>query len=66
MAAAVLLAVATNSISANHSETFRTPSKPVPRQDRSSLKTEQWLAVTLSVLILAGAAFREAYMVMQV
>ena len=66
MAAAVLFAVATNSISANHSGTFRSPSKPVPRQDRSSLKTEQWIAVALSVLILAAAAFREAYMVMQV
>ncbi|MFO7731521.1 MAG: hypothetical protein R6V86_12250 [Spirochaetia bacterium] len=65
MAAAVLLAVATNSISINRSTTFRTPSKPVPKQERSSLQTEQWVAVAISVLILAGAAFREAYMIMQ-
>jgi len=64
MAAAALLAVATNSISANRSETFRSSSTPVPKQERNSLKPEQWIAVTLSILILAAAALREAYMVM--
>jgi hypothetical protein len=63
MMAAALLAVATNSISVNRSETFRSPSKPVPKEERRSLKKEQWVAVVLSVFILAGAAFREAYMV---
>ena len=65
MAAAALLAVATNSISANHSETFRSPSSPVPKQERNSLRPEQWVAVAVSILILAAAALREAYMVMQ-
>lgn len=65
MAAAVLLAVATNSISANRSETFRSSSTPVPKLERSSLKPEQWIAVAVSILILATAALREAYMVMQ-
>ncbi len=65
MAGAVLLAVATNSISTNRSETFRSPSTPVPKQERSSLKPDQWIAATLSILILAAAALREAYMVMQ-
>jgi len=65
MAAAALLAVATNSISANHSETFRSSSSPVPKQERNSLKPEQWVAVAVSILILAAAALREAYMVMQ-
>ncbi|MCF7915657.1 MAG: hypothetical protein K9L66_10865 [Spirochaetaceae bacterium] len=65
MAAAVLLAVATNSISANRSETFRSSSTRVPKQERNSLKPEQWIAVAVSILILAAAALREAYMVMQ-
>ena len=65
MAAAVLLAVATNSISANRSETFRSSSTRVPKQERNSLKPEQWIAVAVSILILAAAALREAHMVMQ-
>ncbi|MFW6208933.1 MAG: hypothetical protein ACOC7X_09530 [Spirochaetota bacterium] len=64
MAAAVLLAVATNSISLNRSATFRSSSKPVPKKERSSLQPQQWIAAALSILILAGAALREAYMIM--
>ena len=61
MMAAVLFAVATNTISFNKSETFFTPSKKVPRAERS-MKKEQWIAMSIALLILAAAAFREAYM----
>src|SRR6056297_2319608 len=40
-AAAVFLAVATNSISLNRSQTFRSPSKPVPKQERNLLQPYQ-------------------------
>ena len=64
MMAAVLFAVATNTISFNKSETFFTPSKKVPRAERS-MKKEQWIAMSVALLILAAAAFREAYMIME-
>ncbi len=64
MMAAVLFAVATNTISINKSETFRTPSKKVPRAERG-MKKDQWIAVVIALLILAAAAFREAYMIME-
>ncbi len=64
MMAAVLFAVATNSISFNKSETFFTPSQKVPRAERI-MKKEQWIAVIVAIFILAVAAFREAYMIMK-
>ena len=63
MMAAVLLAVATNTISINKSETFFTPSKPIPKDKRVPLKKDQWIAVGIAFLILTAAAFREAYMI---
>ncbi len=65
MAAATLLATATNSISANRSETFRSPSRRVPKEVRRSLRREQWIGVGTSILILAAAVFREAQMIMR-
>ena len=65
MMAAVLFAVATNTISINKSETFFSSSKKVPRAERG-MKKDQWIAVGVALLILAAAAFREAYMIMEV
>ena len=63
MMAGVLLAVATNSISVNYSESISSKSKPIPKDKRVSLKKEQWIAIGIAILILAGAALREAYMI---
>ena len=65
MMAAVLFAVATCTISINKSETFSSSSKKVPRAERG-MKKDQWIAVGVALLILAAAAFREAYMIMDV
>ena len=59
----VLLAAATNSISLNYSESFRSKSRPVPRNERWPMKKEQWVWVAIAILLLAGAAIREAYMI---
>ena len=59
----VLLAAATNSISLNQSESFRSKSKPVPGNERWPMKKEQWVGVAIAILLLAGAAMREAYMI---
>ncbi len=64
MMAAVLFAVATNTISINKSETFFSSSKKVPRAERG-MKKDQWIAVGVAFLILAAAAFREAFMIME-
>ncbi len=61
--AGVLLAVATNSISANYSESISSKSKPIPKDERVHLKKEQWIAIGIAIFILAGAALREAYMI---
>lgn len=63
MMAVVLLAVATNTISVNKSESFFSKSRPIPEDERSHLEKEQWVAVSVSILLLAGAALREAYMI---
>lgn len=63
MMAAVLLAVATNSISVNKSNSFFSKSKPIPKDERVHLKKEQWVAICIAILLLAGAAFWEAYMI---
>ncbi|MFO8043705.1 MAG: hypothetical protein R6U25_10920 [Alkalispirochaeta sp.] len=65
MMAATLLAAATNSISVNRSETFRSSSERVPKAERRPLTTGEWVAVGGSVLMLAAAALREAYMIMR-
>ncbi|MFW5890897.1 MAG: hypothetical protein ACOCUI_01605 [bacterium] len=65
MMAATLLAVSTNSISVNKSESFSSKSKPIPKNERNSLKKEQWTAIGIAVLILAVAALREAYMIVK-
>ena len=63
MMAGVLLAVATNSISVNKSEDFFSKSEPIPKDERVPLKKEQWVAVCIAIILLAGAALREAYMI---
>ena len=63
MMAGVLLAVATNSISVNYSESFSSKSKPIPKGKQVHLKKEQWIAIGIAILILVGAALREAYMI---
>jgi hypothetical protein len=63
MMAVVLLAVATNTISVNYSESISSKSKPIPKDERVPLKKEQWISIGISILILAGAALREAYMI---
>jgi len=63
MMAGVLLAVATNSISVNYSESISSKSKPIPKGKRVHLKKEQWVAIGIAILILVGAALREAYMI---
>jgi len=63
MMAGVLLAVATNSISINKSKSFFSKSKPVPKDERMPLKKEQRIALGIAILILFGAALREAYMI---
>lgn len=65
MMAAVLLAVATDCISINKSNSFFEKSEPIPRLKRGKMKPENWLAAAVSILILAAAAFREAYMIFQ-
>lgn len=65
MMAATLFAVSTNTISINKSESFFTSSTKVPRTERS-IKKEQLIAVGIALLILAMAAYREAYMIMEV
>lgn len=63
MMAGVLVAVATNSISVNYSDNISSKSKPIPKDKRVHLKKEQWIAVGIAILILSGAALREAYMI---
>lgn len=63
MMAAVLFSVATDTISINYSESFSSESKPIPEDERPQFKRDQWYALTLSFLILALAAYREAYMI---
>lgn len=63
MMAGVLLAVATNSISANKSISLFSKSEPIPKNERVHLKKEQWIAICISILMLGGAAFWEAYMI---
>lgn len=65
MMAAVLLAVATDCISINSSNSFFEKSEPVLKFKRGKMKKENWLAAFISILILAAAAFREAYMIFQ-
>ena len=65
MMAAVLLAVATDCISINRSNSFFEKSEPIPKFKRGKMEKENWLAVAISILILAAAAFREAYMIFQ-
>ena len=61
--AAVLLAVATDQISINKSESFFQKSEKVTKSERGKMKPNNWLAVIISILILAAAALREAYMI---
>lgn len=63
MMAAVLLAVATDQIAINKSESFFQRSETVAESERPKLKKKNWLAVIISFLILAAAALREAYMI---
>ncbi|MFW5879726.1 MAG: hypothetical protein ACOCUV_02770 [bacterium] len=63
MMAGVLLAVATDSISINKSESFFSNSKPVPKNKRTPIKKDQWIAIGISILLLFGSALREAYMI---
>ena len=63
MMAVTLFAVATYSISVNKSASFFSRSKPVPKDKRTSLKKEDWISIGIAILILAGAALREAYMI---
>lgn len=65
MMAAVLLAVATDCIAVNKSESFWQKSQPIVKAERQSMKKSNWMAVVISLLILAAAAFREAYMIFQ-
>ncbi|MFW5897814.1 MAG: hypothetical protein ACOCUG_02480 [Halanaerobium sp.] len=66
MIAAVLLAVATDCISINKLSSFFEKSEPIPRLERGTMKRESWLAAAISLLILAAAVFREAYMIFQI
>ncbi|MFP4199398.1 MAG: hypothetical protein ACLFSO_07385 [Halanaerobium sp.] len=66
MMAAVLLAVATDCISINKSSSFFDKSEPISRLERGTMKRKNWLAVAISLLILAAAVFREAYMIFQI
>lgn len=63
MMAWTLFAVGTDGISINQSENFFTSSKPIPKEERVSMGKKQWLAVLIAILLLAGSAFREAYMI---
>jgi len=63
MMAGFLLAVATDTIAINQSESFFSASKPIPKDDRVPMKRNQWIAIGVAFLILAMAAFREAYMI---
>lgn len=63
MMAGTLLAVATDTISINKSESFFTSSKPILKNERVPMKKDQWLAVIIAIFILAISAFREAYMI---
>jgi len=66
MMAATLFAVTIDSISVNRSDSLRQASKPIPKKERLPFKREQWIAVIVSVLILALAAYREAYMIVNI
>lgn len=63
MMAGVLIAVATDTISINKSESFFSTSQKVPKSKRQSIKKDGWLAIGAAVLILFGSALREAYMI---
>jgi len=65
MMAAVLLAVATDQIAINKSESFFQKSETVAKSERRKMKPKNWLAVIISILILAAAALREAYMIFE-
>lgn len=63
MMAAVLLAVATDKIAINKSESFVEKSVTVAESERGKLTKKNWIAIIVSFLILAAAALREAYMI---
>ena len=65
MMAAVLLAVATDCISINRSSSFFKKAEPISQHERGKMQKENWLAAAISLLILAAAVFREAYMIFQ-
>ncbi len=65
MMAACLLAVGTDKLSRNQSPTMRTPSVPVPADRRPALNSGDRIAIGLSLILLAGAAAREAWMILQ-
>lgn len=62
--AACLLAVGTDKLARNHSPTIRTPSVPIPADERPALTGGDLTAIGLSLLLLAGAAAREAWMIL--
>ncbi len=44
-------------------ESISSKSKPISKNERVPLKKEQWIAIYIAIFILAGAALREAYMI---
>ncbi|MBD3173336.1 hypothetical protein GF326_12800 [Candidatus Bathyarchaeota archaeon] len=64
--AASLFAVAIDTISVNKSASISQESKPIPKEERPAFKTQQWLAILVSIILLAIAAFREAFMIVHV
>lgn len=65
MMAYSLLAVATYSISRNRMEkVFTRKSVPIKKEDRKTMKTEQWVAIVIAVIVLLLANLREAFMLM--
>ena len=63
MMAVTLFAVATHSISVNHSDSFFSKSKSIPKDKRAPFKKEDGIAIVIAVFILAEAALREACMI---
>jgi hypothetical protein len=66
MMAGCLFAVSTDFISSNYSKNFRTKSTPIPKNKREKIKKQHVIGVIVSFIILAMAALREAYMIMNI
>jgi len=63
LGAGALFAVSTWRVARHMSADLRTPSRPVSRQERGNLTRQEVAGIILSLIVLAAAAGREAWMI---